>query len=125
MHMRTHICINAITRLHMLSLIVTLRKVYDRNVVNKHRICFLLGVISFCLIDYIYISMHVCDTQRNTVCSVGTTTSNVCVHIHAYVHTHIYSTLTLTGYNASIQHMMDGDWLVLFCGYFPLVMLGH
>ena len=39
-------------------------KVYDRNVVNKHRLCFLLGVAIFFLIDYIYayiyIYIHVC-----------------------------------------------------------------
>ena len=39
-------------------LFVNLRKVYDRNVVNKHRIyIFLLCVITFNLIDYIYNTM--------------------------------------------------------------------
>ena len=38
-----------------LPLFVTLKKVYDRNVVNKYRIYFLLGVITFNLIDYIYL----------------------------------------------------------------------
>ena len=36
-------------------LFVTLRKFYDRNVVNKYKIYFLLGVMIFNLIDYIYI----------------------------------------------------------------------
>ena len=31
----------------------TLKKVYDRNVVNKYKICLLLGVIIFNIIDYI------------------------------------------------------------------------
>ena len=34
---------------------VTLKNVYDRNVVNKYRIYYLLGVITLNLIDYIYI----------------------------------------------------------------------
>ena len=41
--------------IYELPLFVTL-KVYDRNV-NKYRIYFLLGVITFNLIDYIY--MHI------------------------------------------------------------------
>ena len=39
----------------MISLFVTLKKVYDRNVVNKYRLCLLLSVIIFNLIDYISI----------------------------------------------------------------------
>ena len=35
--------------------IVTLKKVYDRNVVNKYGLYLLLGVIIYNLIDYIYI----------------------------------------------------------------------
>ena len=35
--------------------LVTLKKVYDRNVVNKYWKYFLLGVITFNLIDYISI----------------------------------------------------------------------
>ena len=34
---------------------VTLKKVYDRNVVNKYRIYLLLGVVIFNIIDYVYI----------------------------------------------------------------------
>ena len=43
---------------YILPLFVTLKKVYDRNVVIKHRIFLLLGVIIFNIIDYmIYIYM--------------------------------------------------------------------
>ena len=41
-------------------LFVTLKKVYDRNVVNKY---LLLGVIIYYLIDYMYI--HVCEYMCN------------------------------------------------------------
>ena len=44
-----------------LPLLVTLKKVYDRNVVNKYRLYLLLGVIIFNLIDYIYIYIHMYD----------------------------------------------------------------
>ena len=39
----------------LLPLFVTLKKVYDRNVVNKY---LLLGVIIYYLIDYIYIYIY-------------------------------------------------------------------
>ena len=39
----------------MLPLFVTLKKVYDRNVVNKYGLYLLLGVIIYNLIDYISI----------------------------------------------------------------------
>ena len=42
----------------MLPLFVTLKKVYDRNVVNKYGLYLLLGVIIYNLIDYIHI--YVC-----------------------------------------------------------------
>ena len=41
----------------LLPLFVTLKKVYDRNVVNKYGLHLLLGVIIYNLIDYIYIYM--------------------------------------------------------------------
>ena len=44
--------------IYELPLFVTLKKVYDRNVVNKYRIYLLLGVITFNLIDYIYIYLY-------------------------------------------------------------------
>ena len=37
----------------------SLKKVYDRNVVNKYGLYLLLGVIIYNLIDYIYIYMYV------------------------------------------------------------------
>ena len=45
----------------MLPLFVTLKKVYDRNVVNKYGLYLLLGVIIYNLIDYvrIYIYAHI------------------------------------------------------------------
>ena len=39
----------------MLPLFVALKKVYDRNAVNKYRIYLLLDVIIFNLIDYVYV----------------------------------------------------------------------
>ena len=39
----------------MFPLFVNLKKVYDRNVLNKYRLYLLLGVIMFNLIEYIYI----------------------------------------------------------------------
>ena len=43
----------------MLPLFVTLKKVYDRNVVSKYGLYLLLGVIIYNLIDYIvYISIY-------------------------------------------------------------------
>ena len=41
-----------------LPLFVTLKKVYDRNVVNKYGLYSLLGVIIYNLIDYIYIYIY-------------------------------------------------------------------
>ena len=43
-----------------------LKKVYDRNVVDKHRLYLLLGVIIFCLIDYacIYIYIYIVVTTK-------------------------------------------------------------
>ena len=35
--------------------VVTLKKIYDRNVVNKYGLYSLLGVIIYNLIDYVYI----------------------------------------------------------------------
>ena len=40
-------------------LFVTLKKVYDRKVVNIYRIYFLLGAITISLIDYIYIYIYI------------------------------------------------------------------
>ena len=42
-----------------LPLIVTLKKVYDRNAVNKKSLYLLLGVIIFYLIDYIYTYIYI------------------------------------------------------------------
>ena len=39
--------------------IFTLKKVYDRNIVNKYRLYLLLDIIIFYLIDYIYICVCV------------------------------------------------------------------
>ena len=44
--------------IYMLPLFVTLKKVYDRNVVIKYRLYLLLGVIISNLIDYIYIYIY-------------------------------------------------------------------
>ena len=43
---------------YMLPLFVTLKKVYDRNVVNKYGLYSLLGVIIYNLVDYIYIYVY-------------------------------------------------------------------
>ena len=47
--------------IYMLPLFVSLKKDYDRNVVSKYRMYLLLGVITFNLIDYIYIYILVFD----------------------------------------------------------------
>ena len=43
----------------LLPLFVTLKKVYDRNVVNKYRLYLILGVMIFSIIDYIYIYIYI------------------------------------------------------------------
>ena len=43
----------------MFPLFVTLKKVYDRTVVNKYRSYLLLGVIIFNLIDHTYINVYI------------------------------------------------------------------
>ena len=48
----------AYTQTHTYILFVTLKKVYDQDVVNKYRIYLLLGVIFFNLIDYVHIYIH-------------------------------------------------------------------
>ena len=52
------LCIHTQTYIYVcvcVTLFVTLKKVYDRNVVNKYRLYLLLGVIILNLIDYVYI----------------------------------------------------------------------
>ena len=56
------------THIYHIPLFVTLKMVYDQNVVNKYRLYLLLGVIIFDLIDYAYIytdMLEVKDTGRN------------------------------------------------------------
>ena len=50
-----------------LPLFVTLKKVYDRNVVDKYRLYLLLGVIIFNLIDYVYIYVCVCLSRSSVM----------------------------------------------------------
>ena len=59
----------------MLPLFVTL-KVYDRNVVNKHRIYLILGVIIFYLTDYMYI--YTC------------TYTYIHIYMYRYIYTYMY-----------------------------------
>ena len=47
-------------------LFVTLKKVYDRNVVNKYGLYLLLGVIIYNLIDYIYIYISIAIHHRGS-----------------------------------------------------------
>ena len=49
-------CCGVMLLLLIIYIYITLKKVYDRNVVNKY---LLLGVIIYYLIDYIYICMYI------------------------------------------------------------------
>ena len=57
-----------------LPLFVTLKKVYDRNVVNKYGLYLLLGVIIYNIIDYIYIyiyiNKHSADIHKVLQCNI-------------------------------------------------------
>ena len=57
----TYIYIYVYIYIHMLHIhmFVTLKKVYDRNVVNKYGLYSLLGVMIYNLIDYIYIDIYI------------------------------------------------------------------
>ena len=48
-----------------------LKKVYDRNVVNKYGLYLLLGVIIYNLIDYIYIYTYVLENSGHCIYSIG------------------------------------------------------
>ena len=44
---------------------VTLKKVYDRNVVNEYGLYLLLGVIIYSLIDYVYIYIYIISLLKH------------------------------------------------------------
>ena len=50
--------------MYMLPLFVNLKKVYDRNVVNKYGLYLLLGVVIYNLIDYMYIYIYTYGEQN-------------------------------------------------------------
>ena len=53
---KCHLTCVSLLCIYMYILFVTLKKVYDRNVVNKY---LLLGVVIYYLIDYIYIYIRI------------------------------------------------------------------
>ena len=56
--------------IYVLPLFVTLKKVYDRNVVNKYGLYLLLGVVIYNLIDHIYIYIYMCVLVFKWILSV-------------------------------------------------------
>ena len=65
-----------VTMVNMVPLSVTLKKVYDRNVVNKYRLYLLLRVKIFNLIDYI------------SICTDAELFISFCRIIYIYLHTY-------------------------------------
>ena len=64
--------------IYLIPLFVSMKKVYDRNVVNKYRLYLLIGVIIFNIIDYI------------SICTVAELFISFCRIIYIYMHTFVY-----------------------------------